>query len=434
MNGIFVDALPERLHCPYTSAPHPALIQAQAACRVPADFCGRVGVMLVRQGETIRVRYAFEPNRLGMVSSYRLLDEQALWPVMSLDDVPDLELFDGRGAAFGVRRFLLDLLNEFPDKPYFQGGKEIQWRKGQLCRAVYESLTAPAISLLMQHNREGNVGQIVALAEWWEGPSPAHEMRFAKTFYAPRATTKFLYDRLIVGHDHEPTRPMTTPDRLPDIDVLYEDDAMIIVNKPARLSSVPGIRETVSCFSILQQTRGMLHIVHRLDLDTSGVLCFAKSLAALRGLHDAFRSDKVQKRYEARLDGRIKADEGVIDLPLAINRLDRPRQCVLPIEAGAKPCVTRYRVLDRYVDAAGRHKTLVSLYPQTGRTHQLRVHCAHRDGLDAPIDGDPFYSRLGSIGERHDTRLCLHAAELSLPHPFTDELIHVLCPSAFPAF
>lgn len=425
---------PERriLADPYTTVPSPEMIEAKRRFAAPEGFTGRVGVMIENAGGEPIASFCLESVTSGMAQSYEALTETLLWPVLPLDEVPVMRFVNGRGEESSSRMILKALLDEYPVKPYFQGGREIQWRKGQLCRAFAESMSDPAMRLLAEHNASPK-GDLIGLGEWWVGASPAHEMRFDGTFYAPRACTKFLYAWLIEGVEHELAKPLVTEQSIPQIPVLYEDRDMLVVNKPARLSSVPGIRETVSCMSVLERTYGQLFVVHRLDLDTSGVIAFARNTKALAVLNDAFRSDLVMKRYVARLDGSVPCERGSVALPLNVNRLDRPRQCVLSKAAGGKASSTDYEVISRDL-VCGRPTTLVNLYPQTGRTHQLRVHCAHAQGLGCPIDGDPFYSRLGLLAEGTKTRLCLHAAALTIPHPTTGEILHIEAAHAFPDF
>jgi len=433
-HSLRLDFRPERrvLADPYTTVPSLEMIEAKKRFAAPAGFVGRIGVMIEDAAGELVASFCLERVTSGMVSSYETLTEALLWPTLPLDEVPDMRFVNGRGETGSSRMILQSLLDEYPVKPYFQGGREIQWRKGQLCRAFAESMNDPAMRLLAQHNSAPQ-GNLIGLGEWWSGASPAHEMRFDGTFYAPRACTKFLYAWLIDGVEHEDARPLVTEENIPPIPVLHEDRDMLVVNKPPRLSSVPGIRETISCMSVLERTYGQLFVVHRLDLDTSGVIAFARNTKALAALNDAFRSDLVMKRYVARLDGVVFSDQGSIALPLNVNRLDRPRQCVLSEAAGGKESSTDYEVISRDV-VCGRQTTLVSLYPQTGRTHQLRVHCAHAKGLGCPIDGDPFYSRLGLLGEGTATRLCLHAASLTIPHPVTGGILHIEAPHSFPDF
>ena len=149
-------------------------------------------------------------------------------------------------------------------------------------------------------------------------------------------------------------------------------------------------------------------IVHRLDLSTSGLMILAKTKTTHKKLHHQFESRTIKKRYVALLDGKVQGNSGVIDLPIRPDWEDRPRQMVC--HENGKPSVTKWEVVDRKEGL-----TRVNLYPLTGRTHQLRVHCAHQQGLNVSILGDEFY---GTRGER----LHLHAAELEIVHPRTGEL------------
>jgi tRNA pseudouridine32 synthase/23S rRNA pseudouridine746 synthase len=159
-----------------------------------------------------------------------------------------------------------------------------------------------------------------------------------------------------------------------------------------------------------------VHVVHRLDLDTSGLLMAAKNLATYKALQAMFARREIAKRYIAVLDGDVLADEGTIEMALRVDLDDRPRQIV--DDEHGKLAITKWRVLAR--EKAGR--TRVELVPLTGRTHQLRVHCAHRFGLDAPIVGDRLY---GTPDSQHAPRLLLHAERLAFVHPVTGERVEI---------
>lgn len=206
--------------------------------------------------------------------------------------------------------------------------------------------------------------------------------------------------------------------------ILYEDPSLIIVSKPAGLLTIPGVTTHLSVYSLLRDIQAIeapsgavegvsgAFIVHRLDQDTSGLLVVAKTREVERQLQRQFSEHTVVKRYRAILDGILSDDtprDGEINLPLRPNLYDRPRQ-IVDYEQG-KPSLTRYHV-DREEDG----HTWITLSPLTGRTHQLRMHCAHCDGLNCPILGDPLY------GRRSD-RLYLHAYYLEFTHPVTGERI-----------
>jgi tRNA pseudouridine32 synthase / 23S rRNA pseudouridine746 synthase len=197
--------------------------------------------------------------------------------------------------------------------------------------------------------------------------------------------------------------------------LLYEDATLLAVDKPAGLLAVPGRgADRQDCLAArVVALRPDALVVHRLDQATSGVMLFGRGAHAQRLLSTAFEGRAVAKRYEAVVHGLPDADEGTIDLPLARDWPNRPRQRVEPL--GGKPSTTRWRVTMR--DAAARRSRLV-LEPLTGRTHQLRVHLA---AIGHPIVGDTLY---GPIGEAAP-RLMLHAVQLGLPHPGDGRIITI---------
>ena len=197
--------------------------------------------------------------------------------------------------------------------------------------------------------------------------------------------------------------------------ILYEDSHLAVIVKPAGMLSVPG---KIDRPSVEQFMRERWHdevnplIVHRLDMETSGLMVVARTKWAHQQLQEQFARHEVSKRYEAILDGPWPASlpaEGIISLPLRPDIDDRPRQLVDPVNG--KEAKTRYRVAP-----LEGNKRRVSLFPLTGRTHQLRVHCAHPDGLGIPILGDALYGKPAD-------RLYLHAAEITFRHPKTGELL-----------
>lgn len=196
---------------------------------------------------------------------------------------------------------------------------------------------------------------------------------------------------------------------------------MVVFNKPSGLASVRGLDHTLSVQSIAEELYPTLNpnnlIVHRLDMDTSGILIIAKSAAAQLSLQQQFASHTIRKRYIALLEGEPQIKRGAIDLPLALDPLDRPRQRVDHHQG--KAAYTHYSV----IGTEGPY-TRVALYPQTGRTHQLRVHCAHHQGLGLPIVGDRLY---GTECER----LMLHAEQITFCHPATGRKFTINCAPAF---
>lgn len=187
---------------------------------------------------------------------------------------------------------------------------------------------------------------------------------------------------------------------------LHEDEDIIVVEKPVGLLSVPGKVLTDSVEERLK-TRypdvvGVM-LLHRLDQATSGVMIAARNARAYKHLQHQFQDRTVDKQYIAVLDGILEQDHGEVKLPLRIDIYDRPRQIVC--HDRGKSSLTKYSVISR-----DRNTTRVAFFPYTGRTHQLRVHAAHPDGLDCPILGDELYGRTFR-------RLHLHAAELTVTHP-----------------
>lgn len=203
--------------------------------------------------------------------------------------------------------------------------------------------------------------------------------------------------------------------------LLYEDEHLLAVNKPSGLLSVPGRGERMAdCLSARVQARFPdAMVVHRLDMDTSGLVLMARGPVVQRLLSQQFMARQVDKRYEALVHGVVAQDEGEIDLPLITDWPRRPRQKV-DTEIG-KPSLTRFMLLQRMV-AHSR----VSLEPVTGRSHQLRVHLM---ALGHPIVGDDLY---GPPGDRSRAgRLMLHACDITLAHPVTGQSISLTCRCPF---
>lgn len=255
----------------------------------------------------------------------------------------------------------------------------------------------------------------VAMAEFWWGDSPRNEMRRHGFFYpACQSKCKPLLNHMLQGLEVDnPALPANGHYDTP-LEILYEDPWLIAVHKPAGMLSVPGKIHVDSVaerlHALLPEAEGPL-LVHRLDMETSGILLAAKTKCAYQNLQAQFRKHEIQKRYIAILDGDIAQQEGTIDLPIRPDPEDRPRQVV--DHQWGKPAITRYKVL-------GHHgkQTIVAFCPVTGRTHQIRVHAAHPDGLDTPILGDELYGRKAE-------RLFLHAEMLQFRHPATGETIRI---------
>lgn len=255
----------------------------------------------------------------------------------------------------------------------------------------------------------------IAMAEFWWGNSPKAEIR-RHGYYYPACKTKCepILNHMLQGLNVE-ANPLTNNIHCnTELEIIWEDEWLVAVNKPAGMLSVPGKMDIDSVYQRLitryPDATGPM-IVHRLDMATSGLLLIAKTKAVHQNLQAQFKNRTVKKRYIALLDGSIPFDEGTIDLPLCPDPQDRPRQIVN--EEYGKPAITNYHVLER----SPKH-TRVAFYPLTGRTHQLRVHAAHPQGLNTPIIGDELY------GKKAD-RLYLHAESLEFIHPVTGQTIHL---------
>ena len=258
----------------------------------------------------------------------------------------------------------------------------------------------------------------LCMAEFWYGNSPVGEVRHHGQFYpACSSKCKPILNFMLQGLDVEPN-PLETASSAP-IKVLYEDDWLVAVDKPAGMLSAPGKLDVESLPQLLMRERPgeQLHVVHRLDMATSGVLLLAKSMEMCTTLQRMFAARQVSKCYVAWLQGNVASDAGTIGLPLRPDFDHRPFQVV--DEAQGKEAITRYEVVERRDGL-----TLVRFYPLTGRTHQLRVHAAHRCGLSAPIVGDTLYGTPGA-------RLMLHAQSLTFTHPVTAHRITITAPAPF---
>ena len=264
----------------------------------------------------------------------------------------------------------------------------------------------------------------VCMAEFWWGPSPRTEVRQHGQFYpACRGKCKPVLTWMLQGLDVDPNPEELRHQPQPDIEIVYEDDWLVVVNKPSGLLSVPGRIGSYSVATILHQRYPNSLLAHRLDMGTSGLMVAAKNRSVYAALQRQFADHTVRKRYVALLDGVPAQQKGHITLPLLSDPINRPRQ-VVDFEHG-KPAVTDYEVVSPFHPSTSspfqsstsspfQPSTLIHLYPQTGRTHQLRMHCAHPDGLGCPIHGDELYGRPAD-------RLYLHADRLELTHPATGQ-------------
>ncbi|MBG9995989.1 RNA pseudouridine synthase [Pseudoalteromonas sp. NZS127_1] len=251
----------------------------------------------------------------------------------------------------------------------------------------------------------------LAMAEFWWGAAPKSAIRQHKNYY-PSCYSKCqpILGHMLKGLDVEDNPLLINPAQGKDLSIVYKDDDLLVVNKPAEFLSVPGVNIDDSVYMRIKtqfpEASGPL-IVHRLDMSTSGLLMIALNKRVHKALQKQFIERTIDKRYVALVNGNVAEDSGVIDLPLVLDFDDKPRQMVCYTHG--KPSLTTWQVLER-----NNNITRLQLYPKTGRTHQLRVHCAHSLGLNMPIIGDTHY------GQKAD-RLHLHAEYLAFTHPITDK-------------
>jgi tRNA pseudouridine32 synthase / 23S rRNA pseudouridine746 synthase len=287
----------------------------------------------------------------------------------------------------------------------------------------------------------------LAMAEFWWGCPSANGDRLPGHFYGacedrcqpimgfllaglkPRLQPLTRLQEPALRATPTPIQSLESASTALDLPILYEDDWLIAIDKPAGLLSVPGryLHIQDSALSRLRHTYpngGNLIAIHRLDQDTSGILLLARDLETYRNLSHQFQARQVKKTYEAILAGTVQTPSGLIDLPLWADPSDRPKQKV-DWQKG-KPSLTRYQVIERPSLASANFHPRVEFLPMTGRTHQLRVHAADPTGLGAPILGDRIYG----TPEAH-LRLHLHAKELRFQHPQTGREVCLMCPVPF---
>ncbi|WNC70693.1 pseudouridine synthase [Thalassotalea psychrophila] len=292
--------------------------------------------------------------------------------------------------AQGIRKDLNDIFLDTPFKVPPSGAGEC------------------AIPKLLQYAFSKNLTPI-AMAEFWWGQSPKTQVRQHKKFYPPcYSKCQAIIKHMLEGLEVDENPLLINPAEHLDLSIIYQDQDIVVVNKPSGLLSVPGKSINDSVYTRIKaqfpQATGPL-IVHRLDMSTSGVMVLALNSRANKALQQQFIERSTKKSYVAVVDGTVEQDSGEITLPLTLDIHDRPRQKVC-FDTG-KSAYTTYRVLERF-----DNKTRLQLFPKTGRTHQLRVHCAHILGLNMAITGDDHY------GDKAD-RLHLHAQFLAFEHPIT---------------
>tara|TARA_R110002049_G_scaffold616_12_gene3606 strand:+ start:275 stop:1945 length:1671 start_codon:yes stop_codon:yes gene_type:complete len=251
----------------------------------------------------------------------------------------------------------------------------------------------------------------ITMAEFWWGISPNSAVRQHKNYYpACQSRCKPILTHMLKGLDLEDNLLLENLSEKQELEIIYEDDVLIAVNKPSEFLSVPGKEIKDSVYSRIKEkypeATGPL-IVHRLDMSTSGILLLTKTKEANKVLQSQFINRTIKKRYVALLDGILSEESGKIKLPLRVDLDDRPKQLV-DFTYG-KPAETDWKIINKE-----NGKTRVHFYPITGRTHQLRVHAAHKNGLNSPIIGDDLYGK-------KENRLHLHAEFIEFLHPSTNK-------------
>ena len=266
----------------------------------------------------------------------------------------------------------------------------------------------------------------ISMAMFWWGPSPKTEIRQHGNYYPAcngkcKPILEWMLDGIDVDYKDCNRTDYETELALSErLKIRYEDDYLAVVVKPSGLLSVPGKGCQPSVYSILKERwkgKSDVFMVHRLDMDTSGLLVVARNTEVYKALQAQFIGRSVKKKYVALLplsvlEKQLPA-EGRIELPLSPDPDDRPRQRV--DRTNGKPATTEYRFIGKTTYGKEALEAVkIELYPLTGRTHQLRIHCAHPDGLGSPIIGDNLY------GQRAE-RLWLHAEHLEFTHPITQK-------------
>lgn len=340
--------------------------------------------------------------------------------------------------ALGEEKNLIDIFRDVPPvlsmEEYFAPTMRPR-RASDLVRIPSGAGECCAPKLLQEAFRLGL--RPVCLAEFWMGAAPQDELRIEGQFYpACSGKCRPILSHMLSGLEVAPSEEWTDAAALAEkTTILYEDDYLLALNKPSGLLSVPGKDGKYSLLEYLtsHQPEGRspltFYPVHRLDQDTSGILIVAKQAEVAKQLQSLFLRRDIHKLYWAELEPEssrqlVVGQQGTISLPLLPNPMDRPRQMVN--HEHGKPAITHYQVSDQLGPHGGR---VVFLRPETGRTHQLRVHCAHPQGLAAPIYGDRLYgSPLSANSASPDSRLMLHAAQITFPHPVSGTLLTIDAP------
>ena len=446
---------PERFTYPFCYEPHPLCLLAaeevkQEIARINPTEGKMFGVLVVKQRDGSFVTpgdVTKEPSLCYMAAYSGLLEGRNDWPYF-VPPVYDAQQPDG---YFKTREHEISLTSHLSPLTSKKMSQDLQlwlfhqyqflnargetkdlvdvWQDYHCSPRIRRRYPLPpggtgdcCAPKLLQYAYQNGLKPL-CMAEFWWGPSPKSEVRHHGQFYpACRGKCKPVLTWMLQGLDVDPSPDENGfPHLVPE--VVYEDETIAVINKPAGLLSIPGRTEDFSVAIWAQQRWPGSQPVHRLDMWTQGIILVTKTNEAYHALQQQFTDHTVKKRYLAVVEGIPQEEHGIIDLPLLCDPMNRPQQ-VVDFERG-KRAITEYRVLESVTKEPSPSYTLLALWPHTGRTHQIRMHCAHPDGLGCPILGDELY------GHTSDRGLCLQAQAISFIHPITGKKMHFELPPAF---
>ncbi|MBO4671795.1 MAG: RluA family pseudouridine synthase [Bacteroidales bacterium] len=412
---------PSRFTYPFRYVPHPLVVDAARALIARLDGDSKLGSLFL-EGKMMGVLitdggllYAFS----GLAGGHSVLP----------GFVPPV--YDLTKGWFKQREAEISAMPDGPDKAAASARlQEWLFEQYRVVNALGEESSVKEIFALRGLVPPGGTGDCaapkllnyalrhglkpLAMGEFWYGRSPAREVREQGRFY-PSCTGKCgpLLSWMMQGLDVEPNPMDAVLESPAEPVILFADEHIIVVDKPSGMLSVPGRINAVSLLEWLRERYGKsVESCHRLDMDTSGIMVYARSVRDKAEMERQFAEREVRKYYRARLEGGPwnHAMKGTIALPLALDYYDRPRQMV--DQESGKPAVTKYEVLQFMPDGT----VDVLFQPLTGRSHQIRVHAAHSRGLGHPIVGDRLYGGGGP-------NLMLRACGIAFRHPATGEAL-----------
>lgn len=356
------------------------------------------------------------------VSSYEL----------QMDIFHQYRLLNAKGERKDIIEIFEDYHSDTPTRRFFGTPRDAESRnrhKSHLPPAGTGECCAPK---LLQYAYQHGLRPL-CMGEFWWGASPKGEIRHHGRWYPAcqskcRPILSWMMQGLNVEQDPQIVRINEAAGHL---QVVYEDDDIIAVNKPAGLLSVPSNFEAPNVDDIIREKYGITDtpvMIHRLDMDTSGIMLLSKTKEANKAIQEQFFRREIQKKYVALLYPEPSSpfpQEGRISLPLSHDPSDRPRQ-IVDHEHG-KESITDFTILGT-TDINGTEAIRIAFFPRTGRTHQLRVHAASNEGIGHPILGDPLYGPDDTdwaTNERRFPRLYLQAVSIEFTHPTTGERVHL---------